>query len=162
MKRNSGANFMSEKLSRLVALLNEDWLLINNWPMLLLMGHKRGIILTVLLFKNVLRYDKRHSLLTHYLVENAHSRQQVHLLGHICNNCFLCPRQSAYFGSKRFVEKYFYFWNAERWNIECSSYNTFNPFQNKHQIHRHIQSVRCCELMKKSKQSESHEMGMAN
>ena len=26
--------------------------------------------------------------------------------------------------------------------IECSSYNTFYPFQNKHQIHRHLQSVK--------------------
>ena len=27
-------------------------------------------------------------------------------------------------------------------SIESSSYNTFYPFQNKHQIHRHLQSVK--------------------
>ena len=25
--------------------------------------------------------------------------------------------------------------------IECTSYNTFYPFQNKHQVHWHLQSV---------------------
>ena len=26
--------------------------------------------------------------------------------------------------------------------IECSSYNTFYPFQNKHQIYQHVQTVK--------------------
>ena len=43
--------------------------------------------------------------------------------------------------------------------IECSSYNTFYPFQNKHQIHQNPQSVKMLYAYEKSKHSESHEMG---
>ena len=42
--------------------------------------------------------------------------------------------------------------------IEHSSYNTFSPFQNKHQIHWHLQSVKVLCAFKKSKYSESHEI----
>ena len=43
--------------------------------------------------------------------------------------------------------------------IECSCYNTFYSFQNKHQIHWHTQSVKMLCAYEKSKHSESHEMG---
>ena len=38
--------------------------------------------------------------------------------------------------------------------IEQTSFNTFYPFQNKQQIHRHLQSVRILCAFKKSKFSE--------
>ena len=44
--------------------------------------------------------------------------------------------------------------------IESSSYNTFYPFQYKHQIYRYIQSVKM--LCAYEKHREIHEMGQAN
>ena len=38
-------------------------------------------------------------------------------------------------------------------------YNTFYPFQNKHQIQQHLQSVKMLCAFQKTKYSESHEMG---
>ena len=43
---------------------------------------------------------------------------------------------------------------SERWNIQSAFY----PFQNKHQIHQHLESVKMCAF-KKSKYRESHEIG---
>ena len=43
-------------------------------------------------------------------------------------------------------------------SIESSSYNTFYPFQNKHQIHRHIQSAKMLWVYEKTKHCDSHEM----
>ena len=40
--------------------------------------------------------------------------------------------------------------------IEHASCNTFYPFQNKHQIHRHIQSVKVCAF--KNQNLVCHEM----
>ena len=42
--------------------------------------------------------------------------------------------------------------------IESSYYNTFYPFQNKHQIHWHLQSVNMLSAFK----NQNHEMGQAN
>ena len=46
--------------------------------------------------------------------------------------------------------------------IEQASSNTFYPFQNKHQIHQHLQSVNMSCPVKKSKYCGSHKMGWAN
>ena len=49
--------------------------------------------------------------------------------------------------------------NREMEFIERASYNTFYPFQNKHQTHQHLQSVKMLCAFNKSRYSESHEMG---
>ena len=44
-------------------------------------------------------------------------------------------------------------------HIEWASNITFYPFQNKHQIHQQLQNIKMLGTLKKSKYSESHEMG---
>ena len=49
-------------------------------------------------------------------------------------------------------------WGREIEYIERASYNTFYPFQNKHQIHQHLESVRkLCAF--KNQNLVSNEMG---
>ena len=43
--------------------------------------------------------------------------------------------------------------------LECAYYNTFYPFENKHQIDWDLQSVKMLYVFKKSKYCDSREMG---
>ena len=70
-------------------------------------------------------------------------------------------RRGGPFNSK-LAELLFCFSNSERWDI-CSRHPAvFYPFQNKHQIHRHIQILNMCAFKKEPKYCGSCKMSYAN